>query len=215
MSPPLRQDFPRVAAIFSCHPGPRTLSGRGTSPLQFAAASAEDARIATVGSFSVPCRIRMTKWLTCPPHRFATIFTFAQNEQIMKSAVRVRFAPSPTGFLHIGGARTALFNWLFAHHTGGTLVLRIEDTDRSAQHGRSDPGDLRRIALARDSNGMKVRRLAEILGRISKVERNEIYERHLRKLEAGGHLSKSRARSVFVRRASMSWSMTSSAGGSI
>ena len=43
---------------------------------------------------------------------------------------RVRFAPSPTGYLHVGGARTALFNWLFARHTGGTIVLRIEDTDR-------------------------------------------------------------------------------------
>ncbi|PYJ61948.1 MAG: glutamate--tRNA ligase [Verrucomicrobia bacterium] len=43
--------------------------------------------------------------------------------------VRVRFAPSPTGFLHIGGARTALFNWLYARHTGGTFILRIEDTD--------------------------------------------------------------------------------------
>jgi glutamyl-tRNA synthetase len=42
---------------------------------------------------------------------------------------RVRFAPSPTGFLHVGGARTALFNWLFARHEGGTLLLRIEDTD--------------------------------------------------------------------------------------
>ena len=49
----------------------------------------------------------------------------------MSSAVRVRFAPSPTGYLHIGGARTALFNWLHAKHTGGTLVLRIEDTDRA------------------------------------------------------------------------------------
>lgn len=44
--------------------------------------------------------------------------------------VTVRFAPSPTGFLHIGGARTALFNWLFARHQGGTFRLRIEDTDR-------------------------------------------------------------------------------------
>ena len=44
--------------------------------------------------------------------------------------VTVRFAPSPTGFLHIGGARTALFNWLFARHCGGTFRLRIEDTDR-------------------------------------------------------------------------------------
>src|SRR3989442_6632536 len=43
--------------------------------------------------------------------------------------VRVRFAPSPTGFLHIGGARTALFNWLYARRHGGTFVLRIEDTD--------------------------------------------------------------------------------------
>jgi glutamyl-tRNA synthetase len=45
------------------------------------------------------------------------------------STPRVRFAPSPTGYLHVGGARTALFNWLFARHTGGTLILRIEDTD--------------------------------------------------------------------------------------
>jgi glutamyl-tRNA synthetase len=45
------------------------------------------------------------------------------------SATRVRFAPSPTGFLHVGGARTALFSWLFARHTGGTFILRIEDTD--------------------------------------------------------------------------------------
>lgn len=43
---------------------------------------------------------------------------------------RVRFAPSPTGYLHVGGARTALFNWLFARKTGGTFILRIEDTDR-------------------------------------------------------------------------------------
>ena len=45
------------------------------------------------------------------------------------SEVRVRFAPSPTGYLHIGGARTALFNWLFARKMGGKLILRIEDTD--------------------------------------------------------------------------------------
>ncbi len=47
----------------------------------------------------------------------------------MTKPVRVRFAPSPTGYLHVGGARTALFNWLFARHTGGTFVLRLEDTD--------------------------------------------------------------------------------------
>ncbi|HEX3275583.1 MAG TPA: glutamate--tRNA ligase [Gemmatimonadales bacterium] len=54
---------------------------------------------------------------------------------------RCRFAPSPTGYLHVGGARTALFNWLFARHTGGTLVLRIEDTDRE----RSTEGHTRVI----------------------------------------------------------------------
>jgi glutamyl-tRNA synthetase len=48
----------------------------------------------------------------------------------MSKPVVTRFAPSPTGYLHIGGARTALFNWLYAQHTGGTMLLRIEDTDR-------------------------------------------------------------------------------------
>ena len=48
----------------------------------------------------------------------------------MATTPRVRFAPSPTGYLHVGGARTALFNWLFAKRTGGTFVLRIEDTDK-------------------------------------------------------------------------------------
>src|SRR5437867_10082064 len=47
------------------------------------------------------------------------------------SPVRVRFAPSPTGYLHVGGARTALFNWLLARQTGGVFILRIEDTDRT------------------------------------------------------------------------------------
>ena len=46
-------------------------------------------------------------------------------------AVVTRFAPSPTGYLHIGGARTALFNWLYARHCGGKFLLRIEDTDRA------------------------------------------------------------------------------------
>ena len=44
--------------------------------------------------------------------------------------IRVRFAPSPTGYLHIGSARTALFNWLYARHYGGKFILRIEDTDK-------------------------------------------------------------------------------------
>src|SRR6202789_4248640 len=51
------------------------------------------------------------------------------EKPVRANPVRVRFAPSPTGYLHVGGARTALFNWLFARHTGGTMILRIEDTD--------------------------------------------------------------------------------------
>ncbi|MEC9010243.1 MAG: glutamate--tRNA ligase family protein, partial [Planctomycetota bacterium] len=46
------------------------------------------------------------------------------------TTIRTRFAPSPTGYMHIGGMRTALFNWLFARHHGGQFVLRIDDTDR-------------------------------------------------------------------------------------
>jgi glutamyl-tRNA synthetase len=56
-------------------------------------------------------------------------------------SVRVRFAPSPTGYLHVGGARTALFNWLFARKEGGSFVLRVEDTDRE----RSDETHVRAI----------------------------------------------------------------------
>ena len=49
--------------------------------------------------------------------------------------VRVRFAPAPTGSLHVGSARTALFNWLYARHHGGTFVLRVEDTDAERSRG--------------------------------------------------------------------------------
>ncbi len=52
----------------------------------------------------------------------------------MSEPVVTRFAPSPTGFLHIGGARTALFNWLYARRLGGKMLLRIEDTDRERSH---------------------------------------------------------------------------------
>src|SRR5215211_7585767 len=60
---------------------------------------------------------------------------------ITSRVTRVRFAPSPTGMLHIGGARTALYNWLLARGSGGTFVLRIEDTDRE----RSTPENVEQI----------------------------------------------------------------------
>ena len=56
----------------------------------------------------------------------------------MPTPIRVRFAPSPTGYLHVGGARTALFNWLYARHHGGTFILRIEDTDRERSTKESE-----------------------------------------------------------------------------
>src|ERR1700674_139605 len=65
-------------------------------------------------------------WYTAPPlasHGKSTL-------KHMTKPVVTRFAPSPTGYLHIGGARTALFNWLYAKHTGGQMLLRIEDTAR-------------------------------------------------------------------------------------
>jgi glutamyl-tRNA synthetase len=62
----------------------------------------------------------------------------------LSAPVRVRFAPSPTGFLHVGGARTAIYNDLLRQRLGGALILRIEDTDRE----RSDPEMTRQIVAA-------------------------------------------------------------------
>ena len=67
--------------------------------------------------------------------------------------VRVRFAPSPTGHLHVGGARTAIFNWLFARHNGGTFIIRVEDTDQARSTRESEDmvlEDLRWLDLAWD-----------------------------------------------------------------
>ncbi len=64
--------------------------------------------------------------------------------------VRVRFAPSPTGHLHVGNARTAIFNWLFVRKTGGDFILRIEDTDLSRSEQRFEDliyGDLRWLGM--------------------------------------------------------------------
>ena len=70
---------------------------------------------------------------------------------------RVRFAPSPTGYLHVGGARTALFNWLFARRHGGMFVLRIEDTDVERSSAEMVDRHSRRPALARPRLGRRAR----------------------------------------------------------
>ncbi|HAR48562.1 hypothetical protein ER57_15110 [Smithella sp. SCADC] len=94
---------------------------------------------------------------------------------------RVRFAPSPTGELHVGNARTALFNWMFARHHGGSFILRIEDTDES----RSDLSyqislfnDLNWLGLDWDEGPQK----KGSYGPYKQSERLEIYKNHLQKL---------------------------------
>jgi glutamyl-tRNA synthetase len=105
----------------------------------------------------------------------------------MAASIRVRFAPSPTGYLHIGGARTALFNWLFARKTGGTFVLRVEDTDQSrntAEAAQAIYDGLRWLNLEWDEGPQH----GGDFGPYFQSERNQIYERHLARLEANGFL---------------------------
>ena len=99
----------------------------------------------------------------------------------MKSAVRVRFAPSPTGYFHIGGARTALFNWLYAKHTQGTFVLRIEDSDterNTKESLNSLLSNLRWMGLNWDE-GPDV---GGPYGPYYQTQRNDIYQEYLQKL---------------------------------
>src|SRR5438105_3049605 len=105
----------------------------------------------------------------------------------MSSPVRVRFAPSPTGYLHIGGARTALFNWLFARHQGGTFVLRVEDTDRSRNTEEAAAAiyeGLRWLELQSDEGP----HVGGEFGPYFQSQRNDIYERHLKTLQDAGYI---------------------------
>ncbi|MDP2158047.1 MAG: glutamate--tRNA ligase family protein, partial [Nitrospirota bacterium] len=95
----------------------------------------------------------------------------------MTDTIRVRFAPSPTGHLHIGGARTALFNWLYARHHGGTFILRIEDTDRS----RSTDEYIEAII-----EGMKWLNLDWQEGPFRQTDRFDVYRSYVEKLVQEG-----------------------------
>ena len=102
------------------------------------------------------------------------------------NAPRVRFAPSPTGFLHVGGARTALFNWLYARSQGGTFVLRIEDTDQERSTEESYAAILRGLewlGLDWDEGPGK----GGDVGPYLQSERLDVYKAHLIKLAADGH----------------------------
>jgi glutamyl-tRNA synthetase len=104
--------------------------------------------------------------------------------------MRVRFAPSPTGALHIGGARTALFNWLLARHHGGELVLRIEDTDRE----RSTPENVEQILDA-----LRWLELDWDEGPILQTARSQRHAEALRALLDGGHAYRSSATAEDVK----------------
>jgi glutamyl-tRNA synthetase len=103
--------------------------------------------------------------------------------------MRLRFAPSPTGSLHIGGARTALYNWLLARHEGATLVLRIEDTDRE----RSTPENVEQILDA-----LRWLELDFDEGPVFQSERTERHQEALELLLADGHAYRSRATAADV-----------------
>ncbi len=101
------------------------------------------------------------------------------------SQVRVRFAPSPTGFFHIGSARTALFNWLYARHTGGVFILRIEDTDKE----RNSEAFLNVIYDSLTWLGLnwdEGPKVGGAFGPYRQSERADIYREHLEKLKATG-----------------------------
>jgi glutamyl-tRNA synthetase len=105
----------------------------------------------------------------------------------MNSEIRVRFAPSPTGYLHIGGARTALFNWLFARHHGGKFILRVEDTDKARNTEEAAAAiyeGLQWLGLNWDEGP----HVGGDFGPYFQSERNEIYERYLKKLQDAGHI---------------------------
>jgi glutamyl-tRNA synthetase len=104
--------------------------------------------------------------------------------------MRVRFAPSPTGALHIGGARTALFNWLLARHDGGELVLRIEDTDRE----RSTPENVEQILDA-----LRWLELDWDEGPIMQTARSERHRQALAALLESGHAYRSNATAEDVK----------------
>jgi glutamyl-tRNA synthetase len=103
------------------------------------------------------------------------------------SEVRVRFAPSPTGFFHIGSARTALFNWLYARHTGGKFVLRIEDTDKernSDEYLEVIYSSLRWLGLDWDEGPQ----VGGDHGPYRQSERSAIYQEYIEKLRAADRL---------------------------
>ena len=103
------------------------------------------------------------------------------------SEIRVRFAPSPTGYLHIGGARTALFNWLFARHLDGKFVLRIEDTDRARNTEEAAAAIYEGLEWL-ELNWDEGPDAGGNYGPYFQSERDDIYEGYLKMLLDSGHI---------------------------
>ena len=105
----------------------------------------------------------------------------------MNTELRVRFAPSPTGYLHIGGARTALFNWLFCRHHEGKFILRVEDTDKARNTDEAAAAIYEGLEWL-ELNWDEGPNVGGNYGPYFQSQRNDIYEYHLKKLQDGGHI---------------------------
>ncbi|XP_030461350.1 glutamate--tRNA ligase, chloroplastic/mitochondrial [Syzygium oleosum] len=134
------------------------------------------------------CSRRRLRSIAVPlPRRGFAVSASASAYAASDGQVRVRFAPSPTGNLHVGGARTALFNYLFARSKGGKFVLRIEDTDLERSTKESEEAmlqDLSWLGLDWDEGPG----IGGDFGPYRQSERNSLYKEHAQKLLESGHV---------------------------
>ncbi|EKS54300.1 glutamyl-tRNA synthetase, partial [Citrobacter freundii ATCC 8090 = MTCC 1658 = NBRC 12681] len=103
----------------------------------------------------------------------------------MAKEIRTRYAPSPTGHLHIGGARTALFNYLFAKHHGGSFIVRIEDTDQTRNKENADEEQMKNLKWL----GIEWEEGTDVggpYGPYRQTERLDIYRKYIDQLLAEG-----------------------------
>ena len=125
------------------------------------------------GPFSASSAFATTSWYHCGKLSACGVSTLlgigrSRVASTRMPGPRVRFSPAPTGYLHVGSARSALFNWIFARHSGGTFVLRIEDTDAErVARGLIDGilGSLRWLGIDWDEGPVRQSQRVELLRR--------------------------------------------------
>lgn len=145
------------------------------------------ARIRTVTKLELAPIFQQSSVYYCKRRRFSVAASLSTNTNKVDGQVRVRFAPSPTGNLHVGGARTALFNYLFARSKGGKFVLRIEDTDLERSTKESEEAmlhDLSWLGLDWDEGPG----VGGDYGPYRQSERNSLYKQYADKLLESGHV---------------------------